>query len=629
MCLRREWEFDIINDNENDRGRCEMNIMKEEKIKVILYALYSLLGAYVLVDYMRISTTCIVVFLVAGILYYFQKIKMKNGRLWTENKIVHGVFACLASLTIVLCKHMVVNFNEFYSDITTNYIVSFSWKDIIALGILIYDCMLISFVCARILMSERINKIMQEQKTGSEQSFKIRKMLILAGVIFLSWMPYFIQNYPGIIYADSTLSLSQAMGKTPYNNHHPIMYTLFIKLCLYIGSFFGGNTIGVAIYSILQMGLMSIIFAYSVCWLRNKNISKTVCGCVLVFYAMPRFWAQHAVSMWKDPIFSVLVFLFSLRLFDIIYSKGKILKKKRFIIQCILCVFGISLFRNNGIYVVAFSLVMLIFASFVRKGRWLVTRRFMVCMFLSLIVAYIIQGPVYSVLGITSDPVESYGVPLQQVARTVVYDGKMSETEKEFLNNLMPLDKYRENYSPGLVDHFKWSGDFNTEFFNNNQKEFIKVWLSLFKRNPKLYFEAWAMNTCGFWGINYWELNGFTRNLIMGIPKGEKLFDTYQIVAHNCTDENGILQSYFSLRTPIPAIALCLWLALWMIVIGYLKNRTRYLILFIPCIGNILTLMLASPITYWPRYALSFICLLPMCMVFPFIINSARCIYSR
>jgi hypothetical protein len=297
-----------MDDNENDRGRCEMNIVKEEKIKAILYALYSLLGAYVLVDYMRISTTCVIVFPVAGILYYFQKIRMQNRQFFAKNKIAYLIYACFISTIIVLCKHMVVSFSEFYSDITANYIISFSWKDIIALGILIYDFVVISFGCARLLTSERINNIMQEQKTDSEQGFKIRKMLILAGVIFLCWVPYFVQYYPGIIYGDSTLSLSQAMGKIPYNNHHPIAYTLFIKLCLYVCTFVGGNTVGVALYSILQMGLMSVIFAYSVCWLRNKNVSKIVCCFVSLFYAVPRFWAQHAVSMWKDPVFQYSYF---------------------------------------------------------------------------------------------------------------------------------------------------------------------------------------------------------------------------------------------------------------------------------------------------------------------------------
>ena len=354
----------------------------------------------------------------------------------------------------------------------------------------------------------------------------------------------------------------------------------------------------------------------------NKQISKWVCYIMVAFFALPRFWAQHAISMWKDPAYSVLVFFFSLKLFDIICSKGEVLKKKSFTIQAIVCALGITFFRNNGIYVLAFSLVALIAFSFVRKGKWLINRKFILLMFGVLVFAYIIQGPVYKGLGIISDPVESYGVPLQQVARTVVYDGKIADNEREFLNKLMPIDKYVENYSPGLVDHFKWSDEFNTEFFNKHQKEFIKIWISLFKKNPKLYFEAWALNTCGFWGVNYWELNGFTQNISMGVPKGEELKSAYQIEVRNIGSESEERQTYFSLTTPMPSVAICLWIALGMISVAIIKRKLRYTIIFVPCIGNILTLMLASPITYWPRYGLSFICLLPICVLFPMIIKS-------
>ena len=52
----------------------------------------------------------------------------------------------------------------------------------------------------------------------------------------------------------------------------------------------------------------------------------------------------------------------------------------------------------------------------------------------------------------------------------------------------------------------------------------------------------------------------------------------------------------------------------------------KYVLIFVPCIGNILTLLIATPITYWPRYGLSFICLLPVCLVFPYLIldNNSR-----
>lgn len=108
----------------------------------------------------------------------------------------------------------------------------------------------------------------------------------------------------------------------------------------------------------------------------------------------------------------------------------------------------------------------------------------------------------------------------------------------------------------------------------------------------------------------------------MGVPRGEELKEAYQInVSNSKSDES---QGVFSLSTPMPAVALCLWIALGMIVFALVNRVPRYLILFIPCLGNILTLVLASPITYWPRYGLSFICLLPLCIVFPFIIKPLK-----
>lgn len=40
---------------------------------------------------------------------------------------------------------------------------------------------------------------------------------------------------------------------------------------------------------------------------------------------------QHAISMWKDPIFSITLVYYSLKLYDYIISDGKIEEKEGFI----------------------------------------------------------------------------------------------------------------------------------------------------------------------------------------------------------------------------------------------------------------------------------------------------------
>ena len=89
-----------------------------------------------------------------------------------------------------------------------------------------------------------------------------------------------------------------------------------------------------------------------------------------MFFAFPRFWAQHAISMWKDPVFSVLIYFYSLKLFDLIWSKGEVATEKNYILQCIFCVLGIGFSRNNGIYIMIFSVSIIAFWILVKYLEW-------------------------------------------------------------------------------------------------------------------------------------------------------------------------------------------------------------------------------------------------------------------
>ena len=62
--------------------------------------------------------------------------------------------------------------------------------------------------------------------------------------------------------------------------------------------------------------------------------------------------------------------------------------------------------------------------------------------------------------------------------------------EEEFVNDIIPVEKLKTVYTPQLVDSIKWNEDFNDNFFENHKKEFLKVWFSLFKKNPRIYLES-------------------------------------------------------------------------------------------------------------------------------------------
>ena len=619
----------------------------------IFLILLSFLCAGIFTQYMKFANNFLVIFSVAVIFYLVQLFAWKNKKNLLQSKWWYLIFSFGLSLMLVVCKHMVVQFYDFYSDITANYITGYTWYDCLAMVILTYTFTVLSFCIVEGLSSSKVRnficgkipatKTKQKANDNVENNNtdtgiangNIRKAgigrenikwaVLLTVILFLCWLPYLILYYPAIIYGDSTLSIGQAIGKWPYGNMHPFVFTLFVKLCISIGNLLGGgNTLGCAIYSVLQMLFMAGIFSYSICWLKNKNISVKVCCFAFLFFALPRFWGIHAVSMWKDPIFALALYFYSLKLFDLIYTRGEISRDKKYIVQCIVTVLIMCFFRHNGKYIAVFSLILMLICTRIGKNKCVLKKGLVLGIVVAILLSGIIQGPVFRYFGIKGTAAGAYAIPLQQVARTVVYEGNISDEEKTFLNEIMPLEKYRENYSPGLTDHMKWSEDFNTEFFGEHHGEFMKVWFSLLLKNPKLYIEAWALETCGFWGLSYWELNSYTGNSNMGVPRDSKgLKKSFKVISGSLLGAKSEMtekgKEYFSLDAPIPGIALCLWISLFMLLYAVVKGKWRYLLFFIPCLGNIGTLLVATPITYWPRYGLSSLCLLPVSLLFPYL----------
>ena len=53
-----------------------------------------------------------------------------------------------------------------------------------------------------------------------------------------------------------------------------------------------------------------------------------------------------------------------------------------------------------------------------------------------------VQGPLFNKLHINQSYAETVGLPLNQMARVVVYKGAMSEENKADMHNLYPIEKY-------------------------------------------------------------------------------------------------------------------------------------------------------------------------------------------
>ncbi|MBQ9069545.1 MAG: hypothetical protein IJ131_10930, partial [Eggerthellaceae bacterium] len=113
----------------------------------------------------------------------------------------------------------------------------------------------------------------------------------------------------------------------------------------------------------------------------------------------------------------------------------------------------------------------------------------------------LVVGPLSVALNVQTEPVESYGIPLQQVAAVVVYDGDLTDEQSQFLDTLLPLEDYKEEYIPCSVDGIKWADHFDTEFFDSHRPEFMRIWAEVGLQNPGLYANAYIMESYEYWSF--------------------------------------------------------------------------------------------------------------------------------
>lgn len=337
-----------------------------------------------------------------------------------------------------------------------------------------------------------------------------------------------------------------------------------------------------------------------------------------LFFGFFKLFPLYAISIWKDTPYSIAAFMFSLCIANIVYKDGENLEKifgavSYFIFALLTC-----FLRNNGIYIVIVMqlLLMLVYRKTIFKEK----KVFAIISIVLIVLTLYIQGPIYNKYNLNvHEKTESYGIPLQQICYVVAKDGEISEQEKSFIENIVSFEIIKQQYHPCIVDNIKWSAGFNTIYLNENSNEFLKVWASLFFKNPIAYIKAYLLETLGFWDINKATFDGYSSYRMFGNTRefelaGENLVQTdyiKEITGH--TIENLILPS-----KPISA-ALFLYINLFSMLITIYKKRYKNLLIYLPGLVNWMTIMVATPLAFTLRYVYIFVMMMPIAFVIPFI----------
>lgn len=450
------------------------------------------------------------------------------------------------------------------------------------------------------------------QGTEEKRKFSLKKWILRSLVMFVFWMPLFLMFFPGSLSSDSYVTVNQVLGNYALHNHHPIMFTMFVKICMSIGMKFGSLETGIAFYSVTQMFIMALSVGGIVEWLRTKALPKVFIWITFAFYTFDGLLAVYSFTMWKDVLFSAWVVLLTIYLYELInMEQERILQKRQWGVLTVLCLL-VAFGRNNGVYVV---IMVMLGMMIINRKVW---KKIAVRAGVLIVAIMVIQGPIYSKMGIgKGNFAESLAVPLQQIAYTVYHDGEIGEAETEFLNKIIPLETMKELYNPISADPIKFSAEFDNEFLEKNKIEFLKTWAKILPHNLGKYMKSYCMHTCGYWNVKVTNWRGWYGAAdIDKLVKVRNIDYIEKITGKDLKDNVSSLYEWKVNLIPIVkylySIAFSFWLAVFCFVIIIIQKQNRKSLALVPLAGVWLTLMVAAPVYCEFRYMFSFHIALPV-----------------
>lgn len=379
------------------------------------------------------------------------------------------------------------------------------------------------------------NPLFHKLEVQGDSRKLLRNLTILLVVL---WIPAFLAFYPGTFGADAPVQLAMFNGNLTMTNHHPLLHTLVMGLLVRFGSLFGSPNFGLALYVFLcQILFCAYAIARSLVYLYKKGMNTWYLYAAAVLLAISPFNQALVCYTTKDIPFASALLLFVISVCELLFpacgfqesasAPGVIsktmqqglehLKKNinsspgatkaqttqaaasqiqsesdpkshRFakegdweLYKSPAAVLGwgllMSLLRNQGIYMIAVGIIILIILARLFHPR----RRFSFFIGLQvilLVLAWVFTSAVPKMTGTAiSNPREALALPIYQIASAITEN---EEADRKFLS-AHTLDEalaYFDQFSPESMNEELDSADYPKSIFLNDK----------FSQNPAAFF---------------------------------------------------------------------------------------------------------------------------------------------
>lgn len=363
--------------------------------------------------------------------------------------------------------------------------------------ILLFNTLVVAVVCylcltkALALKTEKM-EVFVFQNCERDKGISDRKYFLLTALfIFLLWLPVFLAYYPGLFAYDVENQINQKV--IGYSTKHPLLHTLYLQFFYY---FIGHDLLksynkGIAVATLIQMGVFALMLSFSHLYLRKVNIRKKWRIILIGATGILPFFSMLAIAMTKDTFFTGC---FAMLVTILCYQKSFpefIERHKLYRILYILSIAGTILFRNTGVYpVIALAISFLVITVRCKKQ----TRIFfdtVLALILGIATFFVLQFGTQAISGFKG---EMLSIPYQQLACSYSdHQQEMEEEEIQSIKNIIPdVDNYT-TYKVGTI--------VGTTTGLENFPYFLSTYFRIGLRYPMSYIKGFFYLNAGYLGI--------------------------------------------------------------------------------------------------------------------------------
>jgi hypothetical protein len=363
--------------------------------------------------------------------------------------------------------------------------------------LLLSICIVPAFYCLLQALLRVISWMISRERINHFPELPANRFLywfIITAVILLAWTPVWLAYYPGLWNYDPW-QVWQFINHQ-YDTVQPLIHTLLMGFCFNTGYARGDSNLGVAIYDWVQMVIMASIFSYSVLFLKRKTGNRLLCFLTVIFYAVFPVNSILAISSTKDVLFSGLVLLNTIFAFQYIDCVREMKSRREHLLAIIDLILGITamlLFRNNASYAFTGVLVIAILLVLCHKIPWktVLLLAFCLALYFSCNIA-LTKGLQASKGRVT----EALSVSAQQFGRIYYSDGKDEDIKRH-------IEEYcnvpNMSYDPHLADTMKAPQVLDHIHSWRDAVPFLKTSLQLLVQYPLVSIDSFLYLTEGWW----------------------------------------------------------------------------------------------------------------------------------